>query len=156
MGKRSILVLLMLLAACSAVSTPSHAGIDGLVRVEVVKAALIAGAATGRGVLTFQGRDYRFRIRGLSLGATAGISISRLSGDVANLRQLGDFAGTYTAVGLGGAWALGGGRVQLKNDKGVTINLQGLRGGIELAANLSRISIEFKCGHRSCAARPGL
>jgi hypothetical protein len=43
MGKRSILALLILLAACPAVSTPSNAG-TGLVRVVVFKAGLTAGA----------------------------------------------------------------------------------------------------------------
>jgi hypothetical protein len=92
-SKRSILALLILLAACSAVSTPSRAD-TGFVRVDVVKAGLIAGAGIGRGVLSFQGRHYRFRIFGLSLGATAGTSASRLSGHVANLHQPG-------SVGLG-------------------------------------------------------
>ena len=100
-------------------------------------------------MLTFQGRYYRFRIFGLSLGATAGISASRLWGDVANLQQPEDFAGPYAAVGLGGAWVLGAGVVQLKNDKGVTIALQGARAGIELAVNLSGISIQLECRYRS-------
>ena len=150
MGKRSIPALLILLAACPAVSTPSRAE-TGFVRVVVLKAGLVAGAGIGRGVLSFQGRHYRFRMFGLSLGATAGTSASRLSGHVANLHQPGDFAGPYAAVGLGGAWVLGAGVVQLKNDKGVTIALRGARAGIELAANLSGISIQLACGHRSCA-----
>jgi len=150
MGKRSMLALLILLAACPAVSTPSRAE-TGFVRVVVLKAGLVAGAGIGRGVLNFQGRYYPFRILGLSLGATAGISASRLSGQVTNLRQPGDFAGTYAAVGLGGAWVLGAGVVELKNDKGVTIALEGARAGIEFAANLSGISIQLECRHRSCA-----
>ena len=150
MVRRSILALLILLAACPAVSTPSNAA-TGLVRVVVFKAGLTAGAGIGRRVLSFQGRYYRFRMLGLSLGATAGISASRLSGPVTNLRQPGDFAGTYAAVGLGGAWVLGAGVVKLTNDKGVTIALEGARAGIEFAANLSGISIQLECRHRSCA-----
>ena len=92
MGKRSMLALLILLAACPTVSTPSRAD-TGLVRVEVFKAGLIAGAGIGRGVLSFQGRHYRFRMFGLSLGAAAGTSASRLSGHVANLHRPEDFAG---------------------------------------------------------------
>jgi hypothetical protein len=152
MGQRAILALSILLASCPAVSTPSHAD-NGLVRVEVFKAGLMAGAGIGRGVLSFQGHRYPFRIYGLSLGATAGISASRLSGYVENLYQPGDFAGSYAAVGLGGAWVLGAGVVQLKNDKGVTIALQGGRAGIEFAVNLSGISIQLECRHRSCATR---
>jgi len=124
------------------VTTPSHAG-TGFVRVSVAKAGLIVGAGAGRGVLTYGGREYRFRITGLSLGLTAGVSSTRLEGQASNLHQLRDFAGTYTAVGLGGAWIAGTGSVQLENDKGVTITLQGGRVGLEVAANLTGIRIEF-------------
>jgi hypothetical protein len=148
MGKRSILALLIVLAASPAASTPSHND-TGLVRVEVFRVGLIAGAATGHGVLSFQGRHYRFRMLGLSLG-TAGVAASRLSGHVANLHQPEDFEGTYSAVGLGGTWVLGEGFVQLTNDKGVTIALQGGRAGIELAANVSGIIVRFECRH-GCA-----
>jgi hypothetical protein len=56
---------------------------------------------------------------------------------------LSDFAGTYSAVGLGGAWVAGTGGVRLVNGKGVTITLQGNRVGLEIAANLTGIKIEF-------------
>ena len=46
----------------------SLAQAPGYVRVKLVKAALMAGAGGGSGVLTYRGRDYPFRISGLSLG----------------------------------------------------------------------------------------
>jgi len=46
----------------------SLAQAPGHVRVKLVKAALMAGAGRGSGVLTYRGRDYPFRISGLSLG----------------------------------------------------------------------------------------
>jgi hypothetical protein len=77
------------------------------------------------------------------LGLTAGVSSTRLDGRAANLHRLSDFAGTYSAVGLGGAWVAGVGGVRLMNGKGVTITLRGNRAGLEIAANLSGIRIEF-------------
>jgi hypothetical protein len=56
---------------------------------------------------------------------------------------LPDFGGTYSAVGLGGAWVAGGGGVKLVNGKGVIITLRGIRAGLEVAANLTGIRIEF-------------
>ena len=49
----------------------SLAQAPGYVRVNLVKAALMAGAGGGSGVLTYRGRDYPFRVSGLSLGVTA-------------------------------------------------------------------------------------
>jgi lipid-binding SYLF domain-containing protein len=141
MSKHSKLALVIVLA-CIALSTPSHAN-TGRVFVEVAKAGFIIGAGAGRGVLTYGGRDYRFRMSGLSLGLTAGVSTTRFVGHASNLRHVRDFAGTYAAVGIGGAWVLGAADVRLKNDKGVIITLHGGRAGIEIAANLSGITIEF-------------
>jgi hypothetical protein len=142
MGKCAIKLALVMLLASVVLTRPSHA-VTGHVQVEFLKAGLIVGAGFGRGVLTYHGRDYRFRISGLSLGVTAGASTMRLDGRASHLHRLSDFAGTYSAVGLGGAWVAGAGGVQLKNDKGVTITLQGNRVGLEVAANLSGIKIEF-------------
>jgi hypothetical protein len=143
MGKYAIKLALVMLLASVVLTRPSHA-VTGYVHVEFVKAGLIVGAGFGRGVLTYHGRDYRFRISGLSLGLTAGASTTRLYGRASNLHQLSDFAGTYFAVGLGGAWVAGAGGVRLMNDKGVTITLQGIRAGLEVAANLSGFSIAFE------------
>jgi hypothetical protein len=55
-----------------------------------------------------------------------------------------DFAGTYSAVGAGGAFVGGVGGVHLGNEKDVTIALQGPKAGMEFAANLSGIKISLK------------
>ena len=122
----------------------SLAQAPGYVRVNLVKAALMAGAGGGSGVLTYRGRDYPFRVSGLSLGVTAGASVSRLEGWASGIRQVSDFAGTYSAVGAGGAFVGGAGGVQLGNEKGVRIALQGPKAGMEFAANLSSIKISLK------------
>jgi hypothetical protein len=136
------LAVLTLLAFSIAVH-PSQAK-TGLLRVSFTKAGLLAGAGAGHGVLTYDGRDYSFRVLGLSLGLTIGASTNRLVGRASYLSRLSDFSGTYTAVGGGAALAGGIGRVQLKNDKGVIITLQGAKAGMEFAANLSSIAISLE------------
>lgn len=81
--------------------TPSAAQVSGAVRVNVVKAALLVGGGVGNGVLTYRGRNYPFRITGLSLGVTAGATLGRLEGWASGIREIGDFAGTYSSVGGG-------------------------------------------------------
>jgi len=128
------------LVASICLATPSLA-ITGAVRVTVAKAGLVVGAGAGRGTLTFRHRNYPFTVRGLSLGFTAGASINRLVGRADYINELSDFSGIYSVVGGGVALVGGVGRVQLKNDKGVIITLQGPKAGLELSANLSSVVV---------------
>jgi hypothetical protein len=125
-------------------ATSSFAQAPGYVRLKLVKAALMVGAGGGSGVLTYRGRDYPFRVSGLSLGVAAGASVSRLEGWASGIKQVSDFAGTYSSVGGGGAFVGGAGGAQLGNEKGVKLALQGPRAGMEFAGNLSQIVISLK------------
>jgi hypothetical protein len=124
--------------------TPSLAQASGHVRLKILKVSLLVGGGAGRGVLTYRGREYPFRVSGLSLGMAAGASASRLEGWASGIRQVGDFSGTYSSVGAGGSFIGGFGGVQLGNEKGVRIALQGPRAGIEFAGNLGQITISLQ------------
>src|SRR5712672_1314925 len=138
-SKIRLAVLTLFAVVLPAASSLAQA--PGYVRVKLVKGGLMVGAGGGSGVLTYRGRDYPFRVSGLSLGITAGASISRLEGWASGIRQVSDFAGTYSSVGAGGALVGGAGGVHLTNQKGVRIDLQGPKAGLEFAANLSGINI---------------
>jgi hypothetical protein len=144
MGRHSAGLTLLILLICSGLAAPSHAQAPGYVRVVFAKAGLIVGAGGGRGVLTYRGHDYPFRVSGLSLGVTIGASALRFTGRVSGLREVRDFAGTYDAVGGGGAFIGGVSGVQLTNKKGVMISLQGVEAGMEFAANRSGIRISLR------------
>jgi hypothetical protein len=133
---------IMALAASIGFATPSQA-ITGTVRVTIAKAGLVVGAGGGRGTLTFRHRSYPFTVQGLSLGLTAGASINKLVGRADHINELSDFSGSYSVVGAGVAVAGGVGGVQLKNDKGVIITLQGAKGGLEVSANITRVVIKL-------------
>jgi hypothetical protein len=137
---RTSWLVLMVMAASIGAAAPSHA-ITGSVRVTVAKAGFIVGAGGGKGVLTFRHRNYPFTVQGLSLGLTAGASINKLVGRADYINELGDFSGTYSVIGAGGALVGGVGGVQLRNAKGVTITLQGPKGGVEVSANITRVVI---------------
>jgi hypothetical protein len=125
-------------------ATSSLAQAAGHVRVKFVKAGLMVGAGGGSGVLTYRGRHYPFRVSGLSLGVAAGSSVSWLEGWASGIREVRDFAGTYSSVGAGGALVGGAGGIHLGNEKGVRIDLQGPKAGMEFAANLAKIKISLK------------
>jgi len=143
---RSSGMALMALAVAIGVTTPSHA-ISGTVRVTVAKAGFVLGAGGGKGVLTYRHRNYPFTVQGLSLGLTAGASINKLVGRADYINELGDFSGTYSMVGGGAAVVGGVSGVQLKNDKGVIITLQGSKGGLEVSANITRVVIILDQSH---------
>jgi hypothetical protein len=125
-------------------ATPSLAQAPGYVRVKLVKAGLMVGAGGGSGVLTYRGRNYPFSVSGISLGITAGATVGRLDGWASGIREVGDFSGTYSSVGGGAALVGGINGVHLRNDKGVTIVLQGPKAGLEFAANLSETTITLR------------
>lgn len=137
-------ILLTILLVLPGFSTRASAQAMGTVQLNFAKAGLVAGAGGGRGVLTYMGRSYAFRVTGVSLGLTAGASVGRLRGTAKGIREVSDFAGTYSAVSGGAAFGGGGGGVRLQNEKGVVLELSGPRAGMEFAANLSAFLISLR------------
>ena len=140
----AIVLTAVALLAFAAPATPCFAQAAGHVRVKILKAGLLVGGGAGSGVLTWRGRNYPFRVSGARFGITAGATIGRLDGWASGIREIGDFAGTYSSVGGGGAFVGGFGGIHLGNEKGVRIELQGPRVGMEFAANLTRVRISLK------------
>ena len=138
-----IQVVLLALFASASLPTPSQAE-TGSVRVVFTKAGFVVGVGGGRGVLTFRGRNYPFKVSGMSLGATIGASTTKLTGRALNIRGPGDIAGTYSAFGAGGALAGGAGGVQLQNANGVILQLSGPKVGVELSASLGGVTITME------------
>jgi hypothetical protein len=139
-----LIATLLLALGLAAPATPSFAQAAGHVRVKIIKAGLLVGGGAGSGTLVYRGKTYPFKVTGLSFGITAGATIGRLDGWASDIRDVGDFAGTYSSVGGGFALVGGVNGVHLRNEKGVTIVLQGPKAGLELAANLSTIVISLK------------
>jgi hypothetical protein len=116
----------------------------GAVRVVFTKGGFIVGVGGGRGVLTFRGNHYPFRVSGMSFGATIGASTTDLVGRALNMHSPGDIAGNYSAIGAGGALAGGVGGVQLQNEKGVILQLHGVKVGVELSAAVGGVQIALE------------
>jgi len=138
--KHHLWIALVALAAAVSIATASHAT-TGVVRVTVAKAGFVLGAGGGKGILTFRHRNYPFTVQGLSVGLAAGGSINKLVGSAEHINELSDFSGTYSVLGVGAALVGGVAGVQLRNARGVTITLQGFKGGAEASANVTRVVI---------------
>ena len=146
MEKRGIRVIqaAVLASLLSLTAVTSSQAETGAVRVVFTKGGFIVGVGGGRGVLTFRGHHYPFRVSGMSLGATIGASTTDFVGRALNMRSPGDIAGNYSAIGAGGALAAGAGGVQLQNEKGVILQLHGVKVGVELSAAVGGVQIALE------------
>ena len=115
----------------------------GTVSIDMTSVAVGIGFSSGSGVLRFNGERYLFKIDGLSVGAVGIASISAV-GNVYNLSNVSQFAGSYAAAGAG--IALSGGRagLTLQNQSGVIIDLYAVQQGVELNIGPQGFKITMK------------
>jgi hypothetical protein len=113
---------------------------DASVKLSGGSVALGLGYAWGNGVLTYKGKEYRFRVKGLSAGAVGATGID-VTGDVYHLKDLADFAGTY--AGFAAAATVGGGvdYSAIQNGSGVYIQLHGTSMGMLFQAGPAGINL---------------
>ena len=105
--------------------------------------ALGIGWSWGKGALSLNGKEYPFKVEGLSIG-DVGLSEAKAEGEVYNLKNLADFNGTYSAVAAEGTMVKGAGAVVMRNKKGVEIyllpNTEGIN--LKLAAEGVKFTLE--------------
>ena len=112
-------------------------------KMESTSVAAGVGVTWGEGTLTFQGKEYPFTVKGLSI-VDIGVAKVTTAGDVFRLTKVEDFAGTYAAAGAGAAAGGGAGVVALTNQNGVKMKLQATAQGVRLTAAGSGITIKLK------------
>jgi hypothetical protein len=149
-------LLLIGAAAVARADTPTPtadtppATLDGTVKLSGGLLAAGVGYRWGHGTLSYQGRQFNFCIRGLSIG-DVGIAHLTAQGAVYDLKSLDDFSGNYFALSGGFALALGESAAIMKNQRGVMMEIElqevGLR--FNLAATGVKIAM---AGERHCKA----
>jgi hypothetical protein len=110
--------------------------------VELQRQSLGAGIGIswGHGTLSFEGNQYGFSVKGLSVGDLGAAKILA-EGQVQNMESLADFAGTYVAVEAGATAGKGGSALTMMNENGVTITLASQREGLGLTLGAQGFSI---------------
>jgi hypothetical protein len=104
----------------------------------------IVGGDIGGGTLNFQGESFKFKTEGLKLGGF-GIHKVKLTGDVYNLENAGDFAGVYGVAEAGATLGNASkGDTVMKNDKGVVLHLKSAAQGIALDLGVEGIKITME------------
>jgi hypothetical protein len=89
------------------------------------------GWSWGKGVLTYKGKEYPFKVKGLSVG-DVGITKASASGKVYRLEKLENFNGTYSGGAAQGTIGGGAGVSQVQNQNGVIIDLVSTTKGVNL------------------------
>lgn len=110
--------------------------------VELQRSSIGAGLGIswGKGSLSFEGNNYAFSVKGVSVG-DLGAAKMIAEGQVANLEQLSDFAGTYVAVEAGATAGKGVGSMTMMNEHGVSITLASQRAGLGLTLGAQGFSV---------------
>jgi len=144
LGMRILATAALALLVSFTTATDSRAD-TGAVRVVFTKGGFIVGGGGGRGVLRLHGKNYPFRVAGMSAGFTIGASTTNFVGKALNIRQPSDLAGSYATLGAGGALAAGAGGVQLQNGQtGVVLQLSGAKVGLEVSAAVGGVTITME------------
>jgi hypothetical protein len=104
---------------------------DAMLTLSEGQVAAGIGWSWGKGVLTLKGKDYPFKVGGLSVG-DVGITKAEAEGTVYNLKKLEDFNGTYMSAAAQATVGVGVGATAMKNKKGVVIHLHPKTKGVNL------------------------
>ena len=110
----------------------------GKVSIAEKQFGLLLGGSTGSGTLTFHGRKYPFKLKGLSAGLNVGVSKMSAAGEVYDLKMISQFPGTFTKMEASVALGGGVGGLRLQNENGVIMNLRSRTKGLDL--NLGNVT----------------
>src|SRR5246127_4049996 len=109
---------------------------DATLRLSTGGFALGIGVSWGSGTLTYRGKNYPVKVKGLAVGRV-GATSSSAYGEVFNLKHLQDFNGHYDVGGAGTRGVtLGAGKTGtiMSNHAGVIIRISSTQQGISVNA----------------------
>ena len=137
-------VITMTLFVClSGLAMAQDKKVDATLTMSEGQVAFGIGFNWGKGVLNYQGKEYPFKVKGLSV-VDIGITKATSSGKVYNLKKLEDFDGNYTAASAEGTVAGGAGALTMKNQNGVVIDLVSTTVGANLKLSVEGVKITLE------------
>jgi hypothetical protein len=145
---KKIAVLSLVLAVTTGFTQAAthHSKPDATLRLSGGSFAAGIGFSWGSGTLTYKGKDYPVKVKGLSVGKV-GITSSSASGEVFNLKHLQDFNGHYNfgAAGTRGV-TLGSGRAGtiMSNQAGVIVRISTTQQGVNVNATGGGVDMQLQ------------
>lgn len=118
---------------------------DGTVSIDSTQFALVLGGSTGGGKLTYKGKEYDFKLAGLTVGINAGVTTIEAAGEVYDLKDVSKFPGTYTQWDASATLGGGAGALYLKNENGVVMKLVSRNKGLQInVGSANGVKVEMK------------
>jgi hypothetical protein len=146
-GKKiAILSLVIALTTGLTQAAKQHSGPDATLRLSGGGFALGIGVNWGSGTLTYRGKDYPVKVKGLSVGRV-GVTSSSAFGEVFNLKHLQDFNGHYNVGGAGTrGLTLGDGKTGtiMSNQSGVIVRISSTQNGIAVNATGGGVDMQLQ------------
>lgn len=144
--KIGILLLALGLSTSGFAAHHSESKADGTLRISGGSFALGIGTSWGKGTLTYKGKDYPVKIKGLSVGKVGMTSVS-ISGEVFNMKSLRDFDGHYNYGGSGMRGvtiASGSTGTLMTNQAGVIIRMHATQKGVDVNATGGGVDLKIQ------------
>jgi hypothetical protein len=154
-----LFAVLMLASASASAGNDAPAPIlvpevpDATITISGGVIALGIGYEWARGTLTYQGRNFPFQVRGMSvmdIGAAKIVGV----GEVFNLRALAEFEGNYAGSTFGSAVSHGASLALIKNKSGVIIRARSAILGVRFNFSGNGIRIRLIAPPKANAAAP--
>jgi hypothetical protein len=135
----------VVIAGLLAATAASGAGREPDATMTLSEGSVAAGIgwSWGHGTLHYKGKDYKFKVEGLTVGEV-GMTRAEATGNDYDLKSLEDFDGVYGAAGAGIAVQEGKGATALINPKKVQIVLTSKTKGatLKVAAEGLKVKLE--------------
>jgi hypothetical protein len=145
---KKIAVLLLTLSVTTGFTQAAthHSKPDATLRLSGGGFALGIGVNWGSGTLTYKGKDYPVKVKGLSVGKV-GMTSTSAYGEVFNLKHLQDFNGHYNVGGAGTRGVtLGGGKAGtlMSNQAGVIVRISATQSGVAVNVTGGGVDMQLK------------
>ena len=144
--KIAILSLVIAVTTGFTQAAKHHSGQDATLRFSGGGFALGIGVNWGSGTLTYRGKDYPVKVKGLSVGRV-GVTSSSAFGEVFNLKHLQDFNGHYNVGGAGTRGVtLGAGKTGtiMSNQAGVIVRVSSTQNGVAVNATGGGVDMQLQ------------
>jgi hypothetical protein len=119
---------------------------DATLRLSFNSVAVGVGFSSGSGTLTYKGKSYPVKVKGMSVGKV-GITSSSAYGEVFNLKHLQDFNGHYDVGGAGTRGVtVGAGKsgTLMTNQAGVIVRISSTQQGVSVNATGGGVDMQLQ------------
>ena len=119
---------------------------DATLRLSFKSVAVGVGFSSGSGTLTYKGKVYPVKVKGLSVGKV-GVTSSSAYGEVFNLKHLEDFNGHYDVGGAGTRGVtVGAGKsgTLMSNQAGVIVRVSSTQQGVSVNATGGGVDMQLQ------------